>query len=213
MSSDEKRRQRQLAKRAAKRKAIKKEHALMSSASPTSLTKQVMLASQAPVHECLLPIGLFELGMGNVMISRKLPDGRIALSAFLVDAFCLGVKNAFFRIVTEYEYKFALETNMVGSQPDGSKQIEPACLRKLIEQAVAYARDLGFEPHPDYNLARLIFGDIDPSACNQNFTFGSQGKPFYIAGPNESSSQIRVILQTLEKRCGPDGYHYMLPVG
>ena len=213
MSSDEKRRQKQLAKKSAKRKAIRKEHALMSSFSLASLMKQVVLASQAPVYECLLPIGLFELGMGNVMISRKLPDGRIAFSAFLVDTFCLGVKNAFFRVVTEHEYKQAMETDIADSQPDGCEQIDPACLRKLIEQAVAYAQDLGFEPHPDYNLARLLFGDIDPSACNQNFTFGSQGKPFYIAGPNESSSQIRVILQTLEKRCGPDGYHYMLPVG
>src|SRR5208337_4083267 len=65
---------------------------------------QIATAANAPIHEVLAPAKLFELGMGNLLFSRSLPDGRIALAAFLLDIFCLGVRNAFVAIVGRDEY-------------------------------------------------------------------------------------------------------------
>jgi hypothetical protein len=89
-------------------------------------------------------------------------------------------------------------------------QIEPAYARKLVEDAVVYARDLGFEPHEDYRVARKVLQDIDATVCKEQFTFGKDGKPFFMSGPNDSQQRSRQIMETLERRCGPDGYHYMI---
>ena len=89
-------------------------------------------------------------------------------------------------------------------------EIPPECARKLVEGAVAYAEDLGFSPHPDYQIARHIFDDIDSNACKTSFEFGSDGIPFYLAGPNESREDTKRILKQLERRCGRDGFEYAI---
>jgi len=69
-----------------------------------AMALQIATASEAPIHEALVPAKLFEVGIGNLFFSRALPDGRIALGSFLLDVFCLGVKNAFVTIVAREEY-------------------------------------------------------------------------------------------------------------
>jgi hypothetical protein len=64
----------------------------------------------------------------------------------------------------------------------------------------------------DYRIARLIFGDIEANACPVDFTFGKNGKPFYIDGPNDTPAIKRRILKQLERRCGPGGYDYLITV-
>jgi hypothetical protein len=90
------------------------------------------------------------------------------------------------------------------------KKASPECVRKLVEDAEAYARHLGFEPHPDYQMGRLIFGDVDPSACSTRFTFGHEGKPLYVSGPRDTEARSHQIVTTLNQRLGPDGFHYLV---
>lgn len=80
----------------------------------------------------------------------------------------------------------------------------------LVEGAVAYARDLGFDPHVDYRIAKAIFGDVDAAAWPVKFAFGQDDKPFYVSGPHDSLSMQRRIVTQLERRCGTDGFHYMI---
>jgi hypothetical protein len=97
--------------------------------------------------------------------------------------YCLGVKNAFWKIMSEGEYRDVLhKIDQVGRL----QEVEPAYLVKLVQEAVEYARGLGIPPHPDYSPARLLLAGIDPSLCHETFEFGKGGKPFYIRGPHES---------------------------
>ncbi len=168
-------------------------------------------AVKAPIADVFVPQSLFQQGMGSVWFSRRMADGRYAVSVFLIDAYCLGVKNALNALVQPDDYARRLET-MRRSSPDYTRE-HPAYARKLVERAAAYAKDLGFDPHPDYKLARLIFGDVDASTCPAGFTFGREGKPFFFSGPNDTPKDQKRILQTLEKRCGPDGFDYLLGLG
>ena len=168
---------------------------------------QIATAANAPIHEALVPAKLFELGMGNLVFSRSLPDGRIALGAFLLDVFCLGVKNAFFAIVTRREYAERLRS---WSAAESLQPMPPACFRKLVEGGVAFAHELGFNPHVDYDEARQIFGDVQATACPTHFEYGHDGKPFYISGPHETAAQVRTILEQLERRLGPGNFDYLM---
>src|ERR1700722_12170737 len=99
--------------------------------------------------------------MGWVGLSRRFLDGDVAFAVFLVDAYCLGVKDAMSGVIERSEY----DTRIAGRMRSefGSQDVTPAAARKLVEGAVDYARKLGFAPHSDYQRAKLLFGAIDPA--------------------------------------------------
>lgn len=211
MAVDPRKRQKQLARKAAKRKA-----AVASKKRPASFpgalsgARHMTVAAQSPFHECLMAQALFEAGMGTVLVSRTMPNGLIAVSCFLLDVFCLGIKNAYFVVEPRADYQWRLE-QIRTHEP--LVAIAPEYARKLVEDTEAYARDLGFAPHPDYQLAQLLLASIDATACDARFTFGQDGKPLYIAGPYDTPQRMRTIQETLLQRCGPQGFHYLALAG
>jgi hypothetical protein len=168
---------------------------------------QIATATHFPIHEALVPAKLFELGIGNLVFSRSLPNGRIALGRFLLDVFCLGVKNAFVAIVARDEYTRRLTRWSISER---LQPMPPACFRKLVEGGVAYAHDLGFSPHEDYAVASQIFGELESAVCPTRFEYGHGGKPFYISGPHETATQVRAIVEQLERRFGTGNFDYLV---
>jgi len=199
-------RARKMARNAAKKKHVKHHSG---GGISTHIGCSTAVLKQSPIHMASISNSIFEKGMGPVVISRKLPDGRIAAGMFLLDIYCLGVKNAFLFIKTPPEFDEAIE-GFYGA--DNYRSVSPAYARKLIEGSVAYAEDLGFKPHRDYREAARILGDIDPEECTEEFVFGKNGKPLYIAGPNDSKAMARRIISQLQNKCGPDGAHYIVGI-
>ncbi|HEY0790473.1 MAG TPA: hypothetical protein VGD78_05355 [Chthoniobacterales bacterium] len=150
---------------------------------------------------------LFNSGLGYVVVSRFKSGGRVEAGIFLVDMYCLGVKNAMFEQVTTPAYEGrVLEEFFQGRQ----EPLEPWCARKLVEGAVRYAAHLGFQPHADYKKACRVFGGIDPKACPREFTFGREGKPYYVQSPYDSLQRTEQIVAILKARCGEGNFHYLL---
>ncbi len=205
MTIDPRRRQKRLAQKAAKRKAqVAKKQRMERSHSGSSI--QAKRAALHPVYECLMNAGIFQSGIGHVLISRRI-GALVAVGLFLLDVACLGAKDATFGLKSVAEYDALLERIR---ETEDLTEIEPACARKLIEGAVAYARGLGFEPHKDYHGAAQILGAIDADECPRTFEYGKDGKPLYISGPFDSQARINLICRTLEKSCGPGGFHYIV---
>jgi hypothetical protein len=173
-----------------------------------SIANDMAVASHSPIHECLVASNELEMrGMGNVIISRKLPDGRIAASIFLLDIYCLGVKDAFNSLSDISEYDGL--TNKIDLYSK-LESIHPSCLRKLIEGGIEYAKNIGFPPHKDYKLAKILLGDIDSSVCPMDFEYGKDGKPLFISSENYSATEERVIVNKLMKTCGEGNFHYVV---
>jgi hypothetical protein len=192
------------------RKRQKHGYATTGSGRLTATPAQIATATHSPIHEALVPAKLFEIGMGNLFFSRSLPDGRIALAGFLLDTFCLGVKDAFVGIATKEEYFQCTRRRFT---EENLQPMQPACFRKLVEGGVAYAQDLGFPPHADYALASQIFDDVQASDCSTHFEYGREGKPFYVPGPHDSPARIQTILDQLERRVGEGNYDYLVLAG
>lgn len=163
----------------------------------------------APILHCCVIKSIWERGMGQVLISRELPNRNVAFANFLLDLYCLGVKDAVFGITARPHYDQQVYGRMIGAFP--TVTLEPACARKLVEGGVAFARNLEIQPHADYAQAKVIFGDIDPAACPRTFEYGKDGKPFFFAGPNDSAERCARIIRLLSARCGPDGFHFLTP--
>jgi hypothetical protein len=175
---------------------------------PAGIAERLTSAAGSLILECWASLNLWDQGMGYICLSRELPNGSIAVAIFLVDRYCLGVKNALAQITSRFNYES--RTRQLRSQSK-SKNVSPANARKFVESSVEYAEALGLHPHADYQKAKLLFGDIDASQATESLEFGKDGKPFFIAGPHDSPQRCRTILTILEGRCGPDGYHFLLP--
>lgn len=209
MAIDPKKRQKKLEKKAAKRKAVQVAKKDTHTGGVLSSARQLAVAGLSPIYECLMPERLFEVGIGNVIVSRKMANGDIGASFFLVDVYCLGVKFAFFQTMSNTEYVHKLAS--LGWHETFTK-IHPACARKLVENSAAYAKEIGFDPDPDYHVARKIFGDVDAGECPTEFTFGKDGKPFFISGPKDTPARCKKIMNILLRRFGPEGFDYLMPL-
>jgi hypothetical protein len=151
---------------------------------------------------------LFEAGIGHVVVARFKGNGDAELGAFLLDVFCLGVKNAFFTRLVAAEYAHTLKRIFFETEPP--VPMTPSCARHLVEEAIGYARRWGLSPHEDYKLGCRVFGGIDASACTETFTFGRDGKPSYVQGPNDSRRFTEHVLQSLVRTCGQGNFTYAI---
>src|SRR5690242_4520880 len=68
-------------------------------AAERTLPARVLRGSQAPIQHCLLTESLFEIGIGTLVLTRGATCHYVALGSFLVDVFCLGIKDVTFQPV------------------------------------------------------------------------------------------------------------------
>ena len=160
-------------------------------------------------HEGLRSANLFDCGCGYLVASRFRADGSVEAGFFLLDVYCLGVKDAgFHHFFSIADYQESLLDRLF---PNGKPvRMTPVAARKLTEDAISYAKGLGFSPGADYKKASRVFGGITTAGCAEQFVFGKDGKPFYIQGPSDSPARVGRILRALESRCGEGGYHYIV---
>jgi hypothetical protein len=171
-----------------------------------ALAKDVRRAAAAPLHSCFVQDRLFESGIGMVILTRKTGGDRFAIAGFLVDVYCLGVKDVLFRESDETEMEMFFGT-MEEDAP--LAPVDPPYARKLLRDAVAYAQSLGLAPHADYAAVEPLFADVASDACDAQFQFGCEGRPRYIPGPFESPTQVRRRLESLQRRLGAGGFDFV----
>ncbi len=199
------RQQKRVAKQKAKSAAKRARLQMRTSTDPSVRLKS---AEKWPVMRALAGSALWKDGIGYMVIVRREAEGQFVFAVFLVDVYCLGVKNAFWRAGTKKDVD---ELNRRMEETQKMREITPACLAKIVTEAVAYAKSFGFPPHPDYRHAAMLLAGIDPSTCPDQFTFGRDGKPFYIQGPHESSAQAAAIMERIQDAGG----HFLIggPMG
>lgn len=210
MARDEKRRQKALLKKRRKDKERKKKSnasTMFGLDSPSYKTGLIKRAEQFPIHECLLNQDWQEKGLAHILLSRKQPTNEFIIGVFLVDIFCLGLKNTFCNAnipLEEYEtlkHRMAEESSLI--------PCDLVLANRIVYGAIEYAGKLGFEPQKDFRLSRFTLGEPSDVDLPYNIEFGKDGKPLYIAGPNDNVN--RVVAQ-LNKTVGDGNYHYILPL-
>ena len=209
MALDARKRQKKLERKQAKHRARKKS---MVRCESDSMLFQIERSTRAPWLHCRAMNALWDKGIGQVLISRQLPSRQVILSSFLVDMYCLGVKDAFVAVLPNSKYQERIVDRMATSM-GGTVDMTPEAVCKLVQGAIAYARDLGFSPHPDCILAHRMLAGIDPGKCDEEFEYGKNGKPLFISGPHDAPERCRRIIATLNESCGPGGFHYVVHAG
>lgn len=208
MAVDAKKRQRQLQRKLQKRK---QKVTARSKGQAKGLRPEKYL--EYPVLDCLLGESIHKVGMGSVLLARETPYAEVAVSAFVVDVYCLGVREAFFTVMRKADYLGKLKPMLVKTHGDqGIQPVEPSCARKLLQGAVAYAEDLGFDPAADYWRAEKLFGAADPCRCETDYAYGREGKPCYVQGPHDDMKTVRYVLDRLNERLGEGNFDYVVEI-
>jgi len=208
MSIDQRKRQKRLVKKKAKRKAVlSSKNKKVSFSDRISRSKTIIIARNSPVYRCFVRENIFSEGIGTAIVSRQMPNGHLGVGVYLLDVWCLGVKNTYFSILSENEFLDRIKQIEVNEHLE---TLHPSCARKIIEQSVEYSDKLGFNPHKDYKISRQLLMDLDPNVCPNQYTFGKDGKPFYISGPNENQNQSKKIVEKLFRNCGEGNFDYIV---
>jgi hypothetical protein len=207
MANDPRKRQKKLERRSAKRKEKRQVRVREQN---VGLAERLRRAGDYPILHCWIGDSIADTGIGWVVLSRKMPSGSVAVVNFLVDSYCLGVKDVFAEILPHSNYEDKYLRKMRVKMP--SREAAPAEARKLVEEAVAYARRVGFSPHADYSKTVLFFGNVNAADSDVSFSFGKDGKPLFISGPNDSEERCRQIVAILNKTCGPGQYDFIVGI-
>ncbi|WP_250556385.1 helix-turn-helix domain-containing protein [Pseudonocardia lacus] len=138
-------------------------------------------------------------GLVSVLLARRDRPQRLSVCGYLVDTYCLGVKNALGPMVMG-------DRELADFRPMFFQAMEPVeapaeLARHLVLGAVEYARTLGFQPHPDFAAVAGHLGELPGGSV---LTFGRDGVPTYISGPDDDPARV---VRTLTRTVGPDGFH------
>jgi tetratricopeptide (TPR) repeat protein len=139
--------------------------------------------AELPVGSCYCNETWQEGGLAQVVVLRKVPDGTYFAGAYLVDVFCLGVKNA-----TSVRLEDSDVGSFLDSCPGGLRGTPYEDARSLILGAIEFARRFGFEPHESWASSSAIVEPDRP--FNRVFEFGKDGQPFYTQGPDDDVQKI-----------------------
>ncbi|WP_017323965.1 response regulator transcription factor [Synechococcus sp. PCC 7336] len=143
-------------------------------------------------------------GLAVVLVARKPGYNRFVVCNYLVDYWCLGVKDAMGpKQLNGDEYTHYLKLVYAASE-DKPQRISLAQAQAIVFGAEQYAAGLGLKPHPDFEACRAHLGEWDgqnPIEC------GRDGKPFYFAGPYDDAE---AIMRTLEQNVGPGNFEYTI---
>ena len=131
-------------------------------------------------------------GLAAVLIARSAGRDTVSACGYLVDLYCLGVKDVIGpRILNDQQHAQFPRTFFAGyRQPPVAAPIELA--QQLVLGAARYARSLGFEPAAGFDAVRGHLGDWSGVRA---VTFGRQGRPEYIQGPYDDAGQVEGTLR------------------
>jgi hypothetical protein len=171
----------------------------------TSFPARVLRAAQTPIRYCMLTEALFDGGIGTLIVARGATPDHLAFGSFLLDVFCLGIKDVMFDSRDGDGFDTYVAVADAGSP---LAPVDPSDARKLVRDLAAWSQSIGFPPHHDFAAVERIFGDVGADASEVDFQFGNDGKPLYIPGPFDSPSLIRRRIEQLQKRLGDDGFEF-----
>lgn len=173
--------------------------------SPENYIKQK--ARTLPIWQCYMSDSIEMYGEGYVIVPRLHTGGNVTVGLYLVDTYCLGVKDTFYRFrCDEKEYLMLLQSirhNM------GLKEVSYEEAHNMLYGAIEFAEEAGIKPHKDFAITRYILDEDTDEIPLIEYDYGKDGKHFLVA---HSNMELSKYLPLLKKNLG-DKFDYVLEDG
>ena len=143
-------------------------------------------------------------GLAQIFVTR-VERNQYLVGSYLVDYWCLGVKNVLRpRKLNRTKYEALVEKTYSKFQQN-YREITLEQAQAIIFGAVEYAHKLGLKPHRDWTTSKDHLGQ--PSENLLPIEFGRKGKPFYVSGPYDNPDKI---VAKLRETVGEGNFDYLM---
>jgi len=193
-------------KKRLKDKARKKRQAASVRYTLLSVKRKILTSRELPICECLINPSWKEEGFATILVSRRQYDGAILYGMYLVDIFCLGLKNTFCDADTPlsiYETKIRSSIN----PKEELVECSIALAHHIIYGGIEFAAQFGFKPQEDFELSQYVLEDINSIEACEDIEFGKDGKPFYVSGPYDD---VEYITRQLQSKAGDGNFDFVV---
>jgi hypothetical protein len=177
--------------------------------SPKQYLKQ--RARKLPIVKTFINSDFLTTGLACVVIVRQQGGEKYLLGTFMVDIFCLGIKNSLFEMgLPEYALDDHIE-DYYAKKGLSYQKYDPNYAQNVIWGAFEYAEELGFAPtkYSDFDVTQYILDPIEEIEF-VDIPFGQNGKPFFIAGPHDN---VQKVTNILTKKVGEGNFNFLHPMG
>lgn len=163
----------------------------------------VNLCSNLSLYDCKILSEWKEVGISPIHVVRKLTETTYVLISYLIDFWCLGLKDAFITYGLTYD---DLQSIFQKGPSLISLPYEEA--RNLILGSIDFAKNIGIEPHA--NFSGVVTSFIEATQpYEKQLAFGKDGIPFYVAGPKDYKNYN---LKELAKKITAAGGDYIIEI-
>ncbi len=156
------------------------------------------------IGKCFVTKEWQENGLANVIITRLHKGGTYTIGIYLVDTFCLGVKDASYRFsMDKLDYECFLEN--IAAKTEAITYNEA---HNIIFAAIEFAAEGGIDPCADWEIAKYILEEDDDNVPLIDYEMGKDGKHFLVANNiHEVSKYLPILKQNLPE----SEIEYILP--
>ena len=152
---------------------------------------------QLSIDKCYVSKSIIDNGEGYVIVSRRHNEGKISYAVYLVDIWCCGVKDSFFRLRYEWE---EFENKFIGIYND-LKLCSYEEAHNWIYGAVAFAEEGGIEPDKSFALTQYMLEEDTDDIPLIEYEFGKDGQHFLVCHTVQEANRY---LPTLKAHLGND---------
>lgn len=157
-------------------------------------------ARNLPIGKCYINEGWADSGFASIVVSRNHINGNFTFAVFLVDLYCLGVKDTFYDFNVHAEFAELLDKFKAQQE---MKEIDYALAHNIIYGAVEYAEDLGFKPDKDFEISQYLLEEDDDHVEFIDIDFGLNGKPAVFMWKEAHPENI---IATLDRNIGEGNF-------
>ena len=177
---------------------------------PISPEKYIRLhARELPIYKCYMPQEGSAQGMSEIVVSRKRPNGKILFGVYLIDTYCLGVKDVMYHYDYDVE-EFEKLVEKVFSRFEGYVECPYSDAHNFIYSAIEFAADAGLNPAQDFDkVGEYILEEDTDDIPLKHYPMGHDGKYLLIEGPTHAE---RKYVKMLRERLG-DNFDYIANIG
>jgi len=154
------------------------------------------------IGTCYISEDIENVGEGHVIVTRNHTGGRISLAFFLVDIWCVGVKDSFYRLrMEDYEVDEMIDHAGIFRECSYNEA------HNWIYGAIAYAEDAGIEPDKSFALTQYFLEEDTDDIPIIEYEFGKYGQPLLVAHSHLEASRYLPLLQ---KNLGEGKFKYII---
>lgn len=196
-------------KERSRRKRLEKQRALKRAESGSVYRR---IGELGQTKACYINKNWREAGFASIHCLRTVPGGGHAMAAFLVDIWCVGLKDAWGKLdITTEQFERGVVRHMEEHADVELVRVDVDLVRRLIAGAIRFSGRNGFRLPPRYERWTAFLGGVGPIDSADLTPFGVDGGLRYVGTVDDLDK--RLVGVSVEEFLARDDLHYVLGSG